>query len=234
MRELGDWAVTGTPGSSGAPSQNSTPHPAAAHDHNGQRPRIRSQAQMSRHTWVCTRPAWALNPATGASGLPRNHLLAPPAGVGFCRPPSARQNANSCEDGVRRVGNFLHGKHCLLVLCACVRTRRGRPGVTTTAGSHTRPPVWNPTGDVVAERCPGGVDRSQGGEDSSAVLTDRVRCVPGIRGHVRSPGRVAAFAAPRVPAAARGRTVRTTPRRQADRAGGPDTASIRGPDMQCQ
>src|SRR6266498_3352284 len=92
------------------------------------------------------RPARALNPATGASGLPRNHLLAPTAGVGSSRPPTTRQNANSCKDGVRRVGNFLHGKYCPLVLCACGRTRRGERGVTMTAGSPARPPLWDRTG----------------------------------------------------------------------------------------
>ncbi len=56
------------------------------------------------------RPARALNPATGASGLPQNHLLAPTAGVGSSRPPTTRQNANSCKDGVRQGWQLLAWK----------------------------------------------------------------------------------------------------------------------------
>jgi len=181
------------------------------------------------------RPARALNPATGASGLPRNHLLAPTAGVGSCRPPTARQNANSCKDGVRHVGNFLHGKYCPLVLCACGRTRRGERGVTTTAGSHARPPLWDPTGGVVAERCSGGADGSRVAR--ILVLYSPIACAahPDIRGHAPPPrGRVAAIRRATRPAAGRGRSNRTTPHPQADRAGDPMRASIRGSDIQCQ
>ena len=57
--------------------------------HSGQRPAFDSPpgAEVTSLMPACTRPAQALTPATAASGLPRKHLLAPPAGVGSCRPP---------------------------------------------------------------------------------------------------------------------------------------------------
>jgi len=105
-----------------------------------------------------------------------------------------------------------------------------------TAGSPARPPRWDPTGGVLIDRCPDGAGQSQGGEGPSALLADRVRCDPDIRGDAPPPpaGRVAAFRRATRPAAARGRSIRTTPRPQADRAGDPMRASIRGPDRHCQ
>jgi len=106
----------------------------------------------------------ALTPATAASGLPRNHLLAPTAGVGSCRPPTTRQNANSCEEGVGLVGNFLRGNVSqLVILCPCGRTRRERihrgRRLTRTRGHRS----GDPRGDSVADRCPGGRPAGQTG-----------------------------------------------------------------------
>jgi hypothetical protein len=94
--------------------------------HSGQRPAFDSPpgAEVTSLVPGGMRPARA-DPGHRASGLPRNHLLAPPTGVGSCRPPTTRQNANSCEDGVGRVGNFLRGNVSQLgILCPRGRTRR--------------------------------------------------------------------------------------------------------------
>jgi len=89
----------------------------------------------------------ALTPATAASGLPRNHLLAPTAGVGSCRPPTTRQNANSCEEGVGLVGNFLRGKRFSAGDLVSVRPHASRADPQgTTADSHARTPVWGSEG----------------------------------------------------------------------------------------
>jgi hypothetical protein len=118
-------------------------------------------------------------PATGASELPRNHLLAPTAGVGWCRPPTARQNANSCEDGVGRVGNFLRGNVSQMgILCPCgPHASRVDPDVTTTADTRGHR-SGDPRGDSVADRCPG--DRPAG-QTSGTAPVRRSRGQPSAR-----------------------------------------------------
>ena len=184
--------------------------------------------------WVPTTCPRA-QPGHRGEWAPPNHLLAPTAGVGSSRPPTTRQNANSCKDGVRRVGNFLHGKHCPPVLCACDRTRRGERGVTKAAGSHARPPLWAPTGGVVAERCPGGVDGSRVAR--ILVLYSTIACAahPDIRGHAPPPrGRVAAFRRGTRPLRG-GVDLSGQPRaRRLTGRGDPMRASIRGSDIHCQ
>src|SRR6266581_4802008 len=134
-----------------------------------------------------------------------------------------------------KVGNFLHGKYCPLVLCACGRTRRGERGVTKAAGSHARPPLWAPTGGVVAERCPGGVDGSRVAR--ILVLYSTIACAahPDIRGHAPPPrGRVAAFRRGTRPLRG-GVDLSGQPRaRRLTGRGDPMRASIRGSDIHCQ
>jgi len=108
-----------------------------------------SSGQRSCHSCLHSRtqPAPGLTPAIAASGLPRNHLLAPTTGVGSCRPPTTRQNANSCEDGVGRVGNFLRRKCFSAGDLVPVRPHGSRADPQgTTADSHARTPVWGSEG----------------------------------------------------------------------------------------
>jgi hypothetical protein len=232
--EHAGWALT--PASAGAPS-----HDQHATHRSGARPqwtltRTPVQAQTSRHSCLRARDLPARStPATGASGLPRNHLLAPTAGVGSSRPPMARQNANSCKDGVHRGWQLLAWK---VLPAGLVRVRPhasrgtrsdhdGRLACATAAPGSDRG-VWWPSG-------PGGVDGSRVAR--IVLLYSPIACAahPDIRGHAPTPrGASPLFAASRVPLR-RGVDLSGQPRApQADRARDPMRARIRGSDIQCQ
>jgi hypothetical protein len=72
-------------------------------------------AEVTSPLAACTRPARALTPATGASGLPRNHLLAPTAGVGSPRRPDRTLTAVKtvwAGSATSCVETFLHWGSC--------------------------------------------------------------------------------------------------------------------------
>jgi len=120
--------------------------------HSGQGPAFDSPpgAEVTSLVPGGMRPARA-DPGHRASGLPRNHLLAPPAGVGSCHPPTTRQNANSCEDGVGRGWQLLAWKRFSagdLVPAQPHASRVDPDAATTDTHGHRS---GDPRGDSVAD-----------------------------------------------------------------------------------
>jgi hypothetical protein len=192
MHEHHDWASIGCAARTGAPSH-------------GQRTTHRGRAWPQ---WTVT---WDSLPGTNVAALvpapcPGAHPghrgeWAPPKithprrrpGLAPAAPRTARQNANSCKDSVRRGGNFLHGKYPPVELV------RLRPHTSRGTSTDHEGRLACASADVGSHRgragrpCPDGADRPQGGGNlllyaptaGATTLTSRRRTSP--RGSRRRP-----------------------------------------------
>jgi hypothetical protein len=107
------------------------------------------------HAFVHATCLGCSTPATGRVGVPRNHRLAPTAGVGWCRPPTADRTLTGVMAVLAGVATSCIERPPPAILCSSqnrsrhIQRRRRTEHARTPAGGSDR-------GDSVADRCPGG------------------------------------------------------------------------------